>query len=583
MFAWVLFWGSGALAALAVAVPQAVLAGLYLGVIPGIILAFAPSVFLYTAAFVLLRKLLPLRAGAMVNLIAGAAVTVLGFAAAAPFANSGKQAFASADTGDVVPGTPVAIAGNVRLERDANVLNDSMPKKDVWECDALCAALLDMPEVRSVTLTGTDRTGAPFKPATFRLVPKAEAPSAGVAPRAPEKIVELLPQPPVTGGKWEASRAAREAKRSALVARWAMRLATEKTLLVEPATGNADLTIAIGDARDVGPHRISVAKVELRNQAGQVVMRRQHVTASPVAVPFYVAPQGPMLDQGFGIGRSFVHSGPRYYTFKPVEILFSETSLTEPEMAASNVVEMRGRLAAALSQPGQPAGLDLAAAWIATLDWRKLETADADLLAHALRDPRVTALERIYDGYEKSVSPRLREAIIVRMLDPAISPRLRSRLNSLVRAMPAGTFAVLTADERALLANQELRLVSAALVERLADGGAGATPLLVEILQADARVDAWWKRQWVMAAVCRALTELGPDASAALPVVEKLLATRSLLTNTWGDAQNWRAAMVRMGKPVSELTFPSHLSPQSVEQDRETVRRMAAQAEARNR
>lgn len=583
MFVRLLFWGSGALAALAVSFQPAVLAGLYLGVLPGIVLGIAPTIFLYTAAFVIVRKLMPLPAGVTANLIAAAIVAGLGFVLAAPYAKSGKQAFAAADTGDVTPGSPVAIAGNVRLERDFNVLRESRPTKGKWECDALCAALLDTPQVRSVTLSGTDAAGAPFAPATFRLVPKDEAPSGGVTPRNPEKLIEQLPEANQSPANWKAAQAAREANRNALVAKWAMRLATEKTLVVEPANTEPDLTIAIADSRETGLHRITVAKVEIRDRAGQVLLRRQRITAAPIAMPLYVAPQGPMLDQGFGVGRTFVHTGPRYFTFKPVSTLFAETTLPEPQVAAGEVVDMRGRLAAALREPGKPADLDLAAAWVATLNWRNLEPADLDVLDLAIRDPRITGLERIYDGYEKSVSPRLREAIIVRLLDPATQPQLRSRLNTLVRAMPPGTFAVLTPNERTLLANQELRLVSAALVERLADVGAEATPLLVEILQADARVNAWWKRQWVMAAVCQALTRLGPDASAALPVVEKLLATRSLLTNTWGDAQNWRVALVRMGKPVADLSFPPNLRPETVAQDRENVRKMAERVETRSK
>jgi hypothetical protein len=66
--------------------------------------------------------------------------------------------------------------------------------------------------------------------------------------------------------------------------------------------------------------------------------------------------------------------------------------------------------------PGRP-NLHLAA-----LDCRKLETPDIDVLERAIRDPRVTVLDRIYDGYEKEVSPRLRDSAIVRLLDPATTP-----------------------------------------------------------------------------------------------------------------------------------------------------------------
>jgi hypothetical protein len=124
------------------------------------------------------------------------------------------------------------------------------------------------------------------------------------------------------------------------------------------------------------------------------------------------------VDRGFGIGRSFLHTGPRYFTFKPIEVLFS----TEPQLVESGVADMRERLAAALGRPERSGDLDLAAGWLATLDWRKLETPDFDVLERAIRDPRVTVLDRIYDGYEKEVSPRLRDSAIVRLLDPATTP-----------------------------------------------------------------------------------------------------------------------------------------------------------------
>jgi hypothetical protein len=53
--------------------------------------------------------------------------------------------------------------------------------------------------------------------------------------------------------------------------------------------------------------------------------------------------------------------------------------------------------------------------------------------------------------------------------------------------------------------------------------------------------------------------------------------------NIWGEAQDWRVAMVRMGKPVETLAFPPQFSAESVEQNREDVRRMTARAAARNK
>jgi hypothetical protein len=74
----------------------------------------------------------------------------------------------------------------------------------------------------------------------------------------------------------------------------------------------------------------------------------------------------------------------------------------------------------------------------------------------------------------------------------------------------------------------------------------------------------------------RAFSRLGRDGASALPAVERLFEMpRSPLTNTSDDADAWRVAMVRMGKPVETLTFPSHLSPDSVARDREQIRKQA--------
>ncbi len=208
--------------------------------------------------------------------------------------------------------------------------------------------------------------------------------------------------------------------------------------------------------------------------------------------------------------------------------------------------------------------------WLATIEWRQVAEADVDLLARLIAEPGVTGLQRLYDGNARMVSPRLRRLIAIRLLDPATDPALRNNLDTLMRSMPPGTFAEPLPEEEELLRDRTLRLTSSALIARLADRGASAVPLLMTILLEDVQVEPWAARQWVMADVRRALTRLGPDAAPALPLVERLFnMKRSPLTNIWGDAQGWRAAMVRMGKPIETLPFPSRSTPESLAEDRE--------------
>ena len=271
-----------------------------------------------------------------------------------------------------------------------------------------------------------------------------------------------------------------------------------------------DRTVAIRQTREQGRHRIGVAEVEIADASGAVLLRRQRVTAAPIAAPLHLAPSGPLLEGGFEIGRRSVHTGPRYFDFKPVETLFRETTLARPTTDERVVVRLREAVAssAAAAAPGERAAM--VAPWLATLDWLHLNDRDIDVLAKLIADPRTTGLERLYDGYAKHVSPRLRKPIALRLLEASTDDRLRGTLNTLVRNMPPGTYAELLPEEKALLADRTLRLRSSALVARLSDQGVRAVPLLLNLLNEDVRVQPWAKRQWILADIRRAFSRARP-------------------------------------------------------------------------
>ena len=56
-----------------------------------------------------------------------------------------------------------------------------------------CAALLDTPGVRSVTIGGTDSSGVLVSPVNYRLIPKSQARKATLIPAQPAAIVDHLP------------------------------------------------------------------------------------------------------------------------------------------------------------------------------------------------------------------------------------------------------------------------------------------------------------------------------------------------------------------------------------------------------
>ena len=576
-------WVSGVLAAIAALIRGSVVIGLYLGILPGLILAVAPTIFLYTAAFALLRNLLrrrwPTRGRIAINAAAAALTVTAGFALPAPAALDGRRAIAAATRDDVTPAQPLSVEGDVRLDR----VGDAWPsvgrsKRDA--CDALCAALLDTPGVRSVTIGGADSSGKSVSPVTYRLIPKSQARDATLSPAEPAAIVDHLPAPdgekPARQNQWKAVLDAKKALKDSVTAKWSLRLANEESLVAGAPPNRFDRIILIRETRGQGRHRIGVAEVQIADAAGAVLLRHQRVTAAPIAAPFHLTPAGPMMDRGFEIGRRSVHTGPRYFDFKPVETLFRETTLARPTTDERAVVRLRETIAASAvtAAPGERAAM--VAPWLATLDWQHLNDRDIDVIAKLIADPRTTGLERLYDGYAKHVSPRLRKPIALRLLEPSTDDRLRGTLNGLVRNMPPGTYAELLPEEKALLADRTLRLRSSALVARLSDQGGRAVPLLLDLLNEDVRVYEWWKRQGMLADIRRAFSRLGRNAAPALPTVERLFdLPQSPLTNSSNDADAWRVAMVRMGKPVDTLRFPAHLKPEIVARDRERIRKQA--------
>jgi hypothetical protein len=440
--------------------------------------------------------------------------------------------------------------------------------------------LLDTPGVRSVTIGGADSSGASVSPSTYRLIPKSQARDATLIPAEPAAIVDLLPVPPrekTTGpNQWRKVIDAKKALKDSVTAKWSLRLAAEDSLVAEPPPNRFDRIITIRDTRGEGRHRIGVTEVEIADAGGAVLLRHHRVTAAPIAAPFHLSPAGPMMERGFEIGRRSVHTGPRYFDFTPVEALFRETTLARPATDEGVVVRLREAVASSAAAAAPADRVMMVAPWLATLDWQHLSDRDIDVLAKLIADPRTTGLERLYDGHARHVSPRLRKPIALRLLEPSTDDRLRGTLNTLVRNMPPGTYSELLPEEKALLADRGLRLRSSALVARLADQGAGAVPLLLNLLNEDVHVYSWAKRQWIIADIRRAFSRLGRDAAAALPTVERLFdRPRSPLTNSSNDADAWRVAMVRMGKPVEALTFPAGLRPEIVARDRERILKQA--------
>jgi len=61
--------------------------------------------------------------------------------------------------------------------------------------------------------------------------------------------------------------------------------------------------------------------------------------------------------------------------------------------------------------------------------------------------------------------------------------------------------------------------------------------------------------------------------------VEELFSRRpSPIMNTSGDADEWRVAMVRMGRPIEDVVFPAHTKPEHLARDRKDLARRVERA-----
>jgi hypothetical protein len=574
-------WVSGPLTLIAVTIPQLVFFGFLLLIIPGLILLIAPTVFLYTATFAIVRRRLPVTRPRAQNLIAAVIALGLGVAVALPMALPARLAFHQATKGNVRPHDRIVIRGDVLLDSDRTPtegrdLNRRVP------CHALCAALLDTPGVTSVTLAGTDdHGGAAVKPISYRLVPRGEAGSDGVAPTKPEQILTYLPEKRVTGVP-EVVIAARKARENAVISRWALRLATEVTLSIVPPPRHHDLTIKMTSAIGHDAHGIAVKQLDLRDRDGRALLRREYLTVDVVLVPLALEPKDLLGRPSWRLARTTLHIGDDFAGVDPIKVLFDETTLARPpepgDGAAGgrrdDVIGMHDRLAAALLQPGAQPDLALATPWLATLDWfsMKNDNDNYELLGKLIADARVTDLRPLFDNVRGPVRPVLRGAITARLINPATLPEMRSGLDNLVRLMAPGTFSASTPDETALLHDQSMRLNLPHLVERLADQGKAGVPELERILQEDVRVEPWIKRGWVVNAVRRAFVRLGPDAVGALPVVIELFdQPQTPLANDFSERVRWRTTMVLMGRPVEDLPFPPRYTAAEIAQERSNI------------
>ncbi|EMI40723.1 hypothetical protein [Rhodopirellula sp. SWK7] len=557
----------GVLALIALALPDLVLLGLFL-ILPGIVLMVAPTAFIYLATATAIRSVLSNRMGAFAIPLSLVAAGVIGWIVAWPFQLKGEREYRDAIEDDVASAMPVELSGHVRLERYGIIWR----REQQNACDELCAALLLVPGVKSVTVVNGDD---PKEVMNWQLVSHGSVPDTGVSPTKPEDIFYHYP----LESKHELRQASfhedRQTRRQWLAAEWNLRLATRETLLSSEEIPAPDMTIVI--TQDRNRSRPHVQRVAVSNRSGETLLRRSLVKHAIVQTPLYIAFQASFSNSHFTIGRKQRSTGNRYEEFDAItELLLHVPGLRQlPSKDAPR--QVKRALMTALADPdGNPKELALAVPWIGGLNAGKITAEDDAIARRVVGDLRIRdvgeALNRLYS---KKAPLEYRSVLVQRILASETSAEDRQRFAKLLANMPAGTFADMTDQEWQILNDPGLRLDAAPFIERLADlGSRGVDPLVRTMQHAAMTIPHWHVRRPIIESVCRGLTELGTDASDALPIVQSLFEQKkSPLTNSAKDALNWRVAMARMGLDVTELPNPSSWREHHVEKMHAKVRR----------
>lgn len=526
---------TGFTAVIVLMMPWLVVIGLIALILPGLILGLAPTAFLWGLGFAIPWYVLRLVLGDYVA-IAPAAVIAAAIFWLVPQASilQSKSRLAQSVRPEVIPRDPIRLAGHVLIDTVSVAIQkpDPLPPYDADEiarrpfaCDALCAAR-----------------------------------------RGPNAMRDQLVRP--------------------LQAEWDVRLSTRDCIVAEAPRAHHDVIIRIHSYRafaadkprrtdwSLDPLAVSIERIDVTDRTGQVLLSKTLARTDALSQPLFIAPQGGLENFRFQWARKALSTGKRYEQFKPSQLLAEHTSLRTEVDVSAVMRATRDRLAQALADSGLLASdpaFKLSAPWMRSLANRPMSEDDVQLLARVIRDPRVTDYDGIWDAIRaaKDRAGELRAPMIERVaaLDSSSDWKLKA-LGKALNSLPPGTFANPSETERAILADSQRRVLAPGLISRQADRGADSVPQLVDLLDYHLRDIARQANETrpdqsgnmiVVDRVRMALCTLGPDATAALPAIDRLSAA-GLVDRRFAASREWHLMLARIGKPIGAIPKPANRS-----------------------
>jgi len=583
---------TGITTALVLLMPWLVVLGFFALILPGLILGWTPTAFLWGLGFAVPWYLLRPVLGDYPAIVPAAlvAAAIFWFGPQPSFLQS-RSRLAQAIRPEVVPAAPIRLAGHVRVDSVSLELEQDPPgapydraafERRPYVCDALCAALLATPGVKSVTVNAhgySEQAGAPLiaHARTFRLVPRSDCARPTVRPRNADALGLERPSRGIvkSDGQFVAT----------LQAEWDVRLSTTDCIVAEAPRTEHDFIIRKHSYRafaadpspstswSLGPLSVSVERLDLTDGTGTPLLSKTLASTQALKRPLHIDVAGGLDNFRFEWGRKRLANG-RDYQLAANKLLADHTNLRTEVDRAAIVRASRDRLAQALDDPALPASdpaFKLAQPWLRSLEAKTATGDDASLASRAIRDPRVTDFDGIWNAIEAlgERATDLRAPMIERIasadLSAAEPPKAIGRA---LGSLPPGAFAMLTDTERAILADPKRRVLAPGLISRQADRGAAAVPVLIDMLEYHLRKIAENKTRRgassdgdlaVVDRVRMAFCRLGPDASTALPAIDTL-ASQGLVDRRFAQAREWHLMLARLGKPVADIPKPEKLS-----------------------
>ncbi|MCA9078129.1 MAG: hypothetical protein KDA93_24075 [Planctomycetaceae bacterium] len=542
---------SGILGGIALAAPMLVVMGFVLLIIPGVILLAAPTVFVYLAMTALIRKRLSGEPGLISTIVAMGISLLIGWIVMQPFHAAESAKYQASLSPDITSAEPIQLHGHVRIEMDH--------RRGEPECDSLCAAMLDLPAVESVTVESSRFTkdGKVSRRAAFELVSKTGHPDPGLFPIEPGNI---LREDPRFRGTFRGREVIAAAK--AVEAGWALRLAGDQRIVPsKPVAGEeADWLIRLNISRE--PAEPKIRRVEVVDGEGTVRFRKTHVEHLIPARMFYFGfdvhmGSGTVAGASFHVGRQKRETSHLWLDLEPT--LLGAIELSDPAADDTLLTRLRREVELTLDDPdASPARLDLTRRWLALFFFDAEET-DAPLIARILADNRIhDIIEPLDNVYGKADVPiELKVAYAQRILMEHSTKQDRTQLASALAAMPPETFAEPHEAHLAIWRNVEVCHEAAPFIARITDLSPElAIPLLLNLLDESVRIEPEFEQRKLIENIQDCFAELGPEASIAVPELrQRFQSETSPIFRNRASLDEWRFVFARLGVPLDDLPF----------------------------